>query len=1752
MLDCAAPAATDAVNACVGPAYCEPQPPTAPKPYACVANHALTKVCDDSLDSACLRNACLPATGVCALTTTERTALICDLPPPSPGAPVGCRRQVLLPTQPAAAAAPCDDGLACSIGDGCQGGSCVASDQSACKCLQDVDCVDDGDLCNGKPYCDASGGGAGGAAPWTCKINPATLITCDQSGVAACMHSACAPSTGVCGAANLAAGTACDDGVACTKGDVCDGVGGCQPGTWTCCKVDSDCASFEDGDLCNGTLFCNLATGACATNPATAIVCPSANDSACAKAQCVKASGACVVAAVNAGGACDDGDACSVGEACSAGLCQGGVDNCPCQGDADCAKAEDGDLCNGTMFCVKSAGQCAVNPATIVACPSVDDSPCRKNTCTPKTGKCAQADLPASATCEADGTACTANDSCDGKGKCLIGTAICPCLGDADCKASDDGDACNGSLYCDKGGAAPVCKINPATVKTCPNASDGPCVKTACVPASGLCASKPEPAGIACEDGVACTDPDTCDGAGTCVSGPGLCPCSDDAACAPLDDGDPCNGAQLCVKGVCKSTNGPPNCDDGNVCTADACASDKGCTGKALTSTAQTPHLCDDGDPCATDDACVGGLCKAGSPMACDDLTSCTVDSCKPGLGCKYAPVVSCGDADCGCGETSVNGAADCPPECGDGAPKALVFVQQPADGSAGAPLGAIKVEVRGADGKVCGGAAGLVAVTLAPLTSAGAPIDGATLQGATPIAPQAGVAVFSSLSIAKAGAGYRLIAAMPGVAPTTSAAFSFAVGSAKALVFAQQPSAAVAGVAVAPSVAVAVIDAGGNVVVAAKGMISLQIATGSASAKLIGASAAIQAGVATYTDLAIATAGAYTLQATSGALIGTSGSFSVVAAAADAKGSSLNATPPGAPADGKSAIALKATIADAFGNPVANQAVVFDVAGDGAALTQPAKVTDSAGVTSGSIVATTPGAREVTMAVAGKPLGAATVTFSAGAADPAQCALTPSKGSATADGKDAITLEAVIRDAKGASDCNDGNALLVPGGAEVCDDIDNGCGKFTPKALAQVEAPDGMVKVVKATDYAKRAVSASKDMRLYAVRATVALAGDAIVTVKVFASEPHIGTTSTGLLASVSRAVTLGASKGMRDVWFHFNGLPAAKGGTQGPLPLLKAGATLWISVTAANSTAWVPTSGTSVVAQIYGSEAPIDPGCDDDGDGHCDAKMPVEAPVSACILSASGPGDDCDDGASSVKPGGIEVCDGVDQDCDSKTDEAPACDDSNECTVDVCQGTCKHSAVSNGTPCFNGTCTTGKCIDKGASAIAVTHGHACAISVDGTLRCWGKNDLGQIGVGDLLPRSAPTPVVGLPAAVKQISVVSGQTCALLTTGQVYCWGGNAKGQLGDGTTKNASAPVAVKGLEPGVQRIEVGFAFACALTATSSVVCWGLNYYGQLGNGDITDTTVPGQVTGLDSGVVELVLGGYHGCARLASGPVKCWVYNNYRQIGDGSAPSTNAQTPKQVTGLSSGVAKIAAGDMNSCAIMATGSLRCWGGNSSGGLGIGDTSTPSQPVQVSGLTTGVASVAVGGSTSCALLTNKSVRCWGYNARSGVGNGTTKNQLTPTPVLGLIGSVKALSAGSRSCALWETGALRCWGDNEFGALGIGVDPERATAGAVQNLPAGVVRVAPDSHACAGFADGSLHCWGNNSSGQLGDGSTDGEIDPAGPIALSGGAATVAVSNAATCAIGPNGALSCWGATPMVSSATVAPTTRPSRTLCRR
>ncbi len=93
-------------------------------------------------------------------------------------------------------------------------------------------------------------------------------------------------------------------------------------------------------------------------------------------------------------------------------------------------------------------------------------------------------------------------------------------------------------------------------------------------------------------------------------------------------------------------------------------------------------------------------------------------------------------------------------------------------------------------------------------------------------------------------------------------------------------------------------------------------------------------------------------------------------------------------------------------------------------------------------------------MAVAGKPLGAATVTFSAGAADPAQCALTPSKGSATADGKDAITLEAVIRDAKGASDCNDGNALLVPGGAEVCDDIDNGCGKFTPKALAQVEAP--------------------------------------------------------------------------------------------------------------------------------------------------------------------------------------------------------------------------------------------------------------------------------------------------------------------------------------------------------------------------------------------------------------------------------------------------------------------------------------------------------------------------------------------------------------------------------------------------------------------------------------------------------------------------------------------------------------------------
>ena len=247
---------------------------------------------------------------------------------------------------------------------------------------------------------------------------------------------------------------------------------------------------------------------------------------------------------------------------------------------------------------------------------------------------------------------------------------------------------------------------------------------------------------------------------------------------------------------------------------------------------------------------------------------------------------------------------------------------------------------------------------------------------------------------------------------------------------------------------------------------------------------------------------------------------------------------------------------------------------------------------------------------------------------------------------------------------------------------------------------------------------------------------------------------------------------------------------------------------------------------------------------------------------------------------------------------------------------------------------------------------------------------------------------VSGLTSGVAAIAAGSTHGCALTSGGGVQCWGLNSSGQLGDGTTTARSTPVDVSGLASGVTTIAAGGGHTCALTDGGEAKCWGDNGGGQLGDGTTTQRLTPVDVSGLTSGVTAIAAGGGHTCALTSSGGAQCWGFNGYGQLGDASTTSTS--TPLDVMGLSVGVAAIAAGGYHSCALTSGGGVQCWGLNSSGQLGDGTTTTRSTPVDVSGLTSGVMAIAVGLYHTCALTTGGGVKCWGLNSSGQLGDGTT------------------------------------------------------------------------------------------------------------------------------------------------------------------
>jgi len=285
-------------------------------------------------------------------------------------------------------------------------------------------------------------------------------------------------------------------------------------------------------------------------------------------------------------------------------------------------------------------------------------------------------------------------------------------------------------------------------------------------------------------------------------------------------------------------------------------------------------------------------------------------------------------------------------------------------------------------------------------------------------------------------------------------------------------------------------------------------------------------------------------------------------------------------------------------------------------------------------------------------------------------------------------------------------------------------------------------------------------------------------------------------------------------------------------------------------------------------------------------------------------------------------------------------------------------------------------------------------------------------------------------------------------------------------------------------------------------------------LGDGTTTDRTTPVDVVGLDTGVTMVSAGGHHTCALTTSGTVSCWGDNSSGQLGDGT--TRDRTTPVDVVGLAPDVTMVTAGNDHTCAVTSSGTVKCWG----------DTVDEATPFDVDWLGSDVTMVSAGNDRTCALTTSGAVKCWGYNVHGGhLADGA------------LDSGVSVVSAGfDHTCAVTSSsGAVTCWGYNSKGQLGDGTTMDRVsftgvTPVNVVGLGSDVTMVsAGDEHTCALTTSGTAQCWGDAFWGQLGDGTTTNRLTPVDVVGLGSDVTMVSAGGDHTCAVTSSGTAKCWG-----------------------
>lgn len=368
-------------------------------------------------------------------------------------------------------------------------------------------------------------------------------------------------------------------------------------------------------------------------------------------------------------------------------------------------------------------------------------------------------------------------------------------------------------------------------------------------------------------------------------------------------------------------------------------------------------------------------------------------------------------------------------------------------------------------------------------------------------------------------------------------------------------------------------------------------------------------------------------------------------------------------------------------------------------------------------------------------------------------------------------------------------------------------------------------------------------------------------------------------------------------------------------------------------------------------------------------------------------------------------------------------------------------------------------------ARKVSTQDGNSCVITADGGVKCWG-NDYGAI----------PATVAGLTDVI-DIKSSPFANCAFIKDGAIKCWG-RPVGFPPTGTPHVSMTPqplsTFVSGLPGNIVDIELNLDSACVQTASGDAKCWGGNFFSQLGDGTRTDRSTPVDVQG-SSGNTSKIAGGVNptsasGCMLAKEGSVKCWGMNNNGQVGDGT--TTRRDAPVGVTGLASGVKDIVAGSQSNCAVTDTGNVKCWGDPP-----FFDAAVPQwTPVSIAALAN-VTKISGGfpSTTYCALTSSGGVKCFGSDFMGALGDGgssTNNSFLAAVDVVGLgsgvvdISTARSGASETHSCAVTNAGDVKCWGGNTVSQLGTGSNSPSNTYAPVS------ADLCPAINGACGSADG--------------------------------------------------------------------------------